>query len=103
MTKYCPSPTICCFVKGTKILISNKEEKPIEELVPWTFTTGVGDTVFSIDGSLAYVVEIVKYFESHPIINVKATCIEDESIFSISMTQFHTLLVRPNFLYQLIC
>lgn len=97
-TVYCPSPTICCFAKGTNILISNKKEKPIEEIVPWNSSTRVGDTVLSIDGSLAYVVDIVKYFETYPIIKVKACSIEDESLFSISLTQFHTLLVRHNFL-----
>lgn len=95
---YCPSSTICCFTKGTNVLISNKLEKPIEELIPWNSSTKSGDTVFSIDGSLAYVVDIVKYFETHPIINIEVSSIEDESFFSISMTQFHTLLVRHNFL-----
>jgi|GEM_PF-3762169 len=86
-----------CFVRGTKVLLGNGEEKEIEKLQAYKGPDDVGDVIFSIDGSIAYVAYNIAGPEKIPVVHIEVEA-EDGDEFAIGMTAFHPVIVRYNYL-----
>lgn len=86
-----------CFIKGTKIVMADGDEKPVENIIPATCDDPTeGDVIISVDGVKTYVVGMLAGPRPEPCVQIRAKCVTPEfrdEEFEVTVSMGHTISV----------
>ncbi len=79
-----------CVVEGTRVLLKDGIEKPIEDITPFTATTA-GDELMSIEGSIVYPVAMIAGPETEfPVVVIEVQTAQ--KAYKVKVSKWHSLM-----------
>jgi hypothetical protein len=90
-----------CFAVGTTVVLANGKTKNIEDLMIWDAESKEGDSVMTLDGRGAVIVDLIEGTEALPLVFIDITTVDihgEKHHLSIALTEKHPVVVRYNYL-----